>query len=545
MNERSDQELLREYAGCGSEQAFTALVKRHTSLVYGIACRKLGNPSEAEEITQAVFVILARKAAFLCHREYLAGWLHQTALLECRQRLRSELRRERREEIAMHITEGSTGPNRSSIVEELDDALLDLSEKDRQPLLLRFFEGLALREVATRLDIREDAAQKRVAKSLALLERILRKRRKEIGPAALAVVLTESAHAAPAGLAASVSQAALSATGSATGLGVAFGKFMALTKMQIAALCVVAIGTPLLLQTQQLQAARLEQFAAQQSLAFAETKAARRVEEIRTLRRNFDILQLDRAVALREARSGSAPEKVETTSTTAKLYRWSNDSAYIRLPKSILDRIRLTSAKPSTNRAGLFEAAGAETNAPPRIDHIDPIDAKGNLSDSLAEALALDQQQRADIGETLRHFAAQFDAVAARHTVFTNSMPPGIDFSYPQSGQLYSLQTQAFPEEGQELKRQLLVELENQIGPERTGILMKQGGSVFDFTFLEFGARDRWVSAAVQENGTVTLGRTQALNGQSFGGSVWNVKPNEVPDSLRPYLPQNLFAKHE
>src|SRR4051794_4240590 len=134
MNERSDQELLREYAGRGSEEAFTALVRRHTSLVYGTACRKLGNSAEAEEITQAVFVVLARKAAFLCHRENLAGWPHQTALLECRQRIRTELRRQRREEIAMEL---HTPEKHSDLAHEVDDALLELSEKDRQPLLLR------------------------------------------------------------------------------------------------------------------------------------------------------------------------------------------------------------------------------------------------------------------------------------------------------------------------------------------------------------------------------------------------------------------------
>src|SRR5438105_3239379 len=144
MNERSDQDLLREYAGRGLEEAFTALVDRHTSLVYGTACRKLGDSSSAEEITQTVFVILARKAAFLCHYANLSGWLHQTTLLECRQRLRTEWRRQRREEIAMNLHKPD---EHSHLAQEIDDALLELSEKDRQPLLLRFFESLNLREI--------------------------------------------------------------------------------------------------------------------------------------------------------------------------------------------------------------------------------------------------------------------------------------------------------------------------------------------------------------------------------------------------------------
>src|SRR5687768_18562930 len=119
MDERSDQQLLREYVGRGSEEAFTALVKRHTSLVYGTACRKLGDASAAEEITQAVFVVLARKAAFLCHRGNLSGWLHQTTLLECRQRIRTDLRRQRREETAMKMNEAG---NDSPVAQEVDEA---------------------------------------------------------------------------------------------------------------------------------------------------------------------------------------------------------------------------------------------------------------------------------------------------------------------------------------------------------------------------------------------------------------------------------------
>src|SRR5258706_14435769 len=252
MDERSDQELLREYTGRGSEEAFTALVKRHTSLVYGAACRKLGNASIAEEITQSVFVIFARKAPFLCHRDNLSGWLHQTTLLECRHRLRSELRRQRREETAMQMHEPG---NDSSLAHELDDALLELPEKDRQPLLLRFFESLSLREVGQNLGIHEDAAQKRVAKSLGLLERILRRRGRDIGSPALALALAESAKAAPAHLAVSAAQVALTSGGAAASGGVIFAKFMALTKTQTIAVCALAVAAPLLFQARQIESA--------------------------------------------------------------------------------------------------------------------------------------------------------------------------------------------------------------------------------------------------------------------------------------------------
>ena len=65
MHNASDMKLLREYARQDSEAAFAELVQRHVNLVYSAAVRHVGIAAQAEEITQAVFVILARKAACL------------------------------------------------------------------------------------------------------------------------------------------------------------------------------------------------------------------------------------------------------------------------------------------------------------------------------------------------------------------------------------------------------------------------------------------------------------------------------------------------
>ena len=76
-----DMRLLREFATSNSQPAFTTLVQRHINLVYSVALRRLGNAQEAEEVTQAVFVILARKAGSLGTGTILSGWLYQTAQL--------------------------------------------------------------------------------------------------------------------------------------------------------------------------------------------------------------------------------------------------------------------------------------------------------------------------------------------------------------------------------------------------------------------------------------------------------------------------------
>src|SRR5262245_4313564 len=98
-----DRELVSAYAAQGSEVAFRALVQRHVDLVYATALRQVGDSGLAEEITQNVFVTLASKAPRLGGIETLAGWLHRATVLESKSRIRSELRRRRREEMAAEL----------------------------------------------------------------------------------------------------------------------------------------------------------------------------------------------------------------------------------------------------------------------------------------------------------------------------------------------------------------------------------------------------------------------------------------------------------
>src|SRR5262245_24429382 len=95
-----DLQWLRAYATEGCEKSFAAIVERHHRLVYSAALRQVREATLAEEVTQAVFVILARKAGSLSENTLLAGWLFRTTRFVARHALRDLGRRKKHEEEA-------------------------------------------------------------------------------------------------------------------------------------------------------------------------------------------------------------------------------------------------------------------------------------------------------------------------------------------------------------------------------------------------------------------------------------------------------------
>src|SRR5882757_1355704 len=213
MQDLDDLTLLREYATRDSEAAFAELVSRRLNFVYSAALRQVRDPHLAEEITQAVFIILAQKAGKISDKTILAGWLFKTTRYAAIAQTRTAALRQQREQEAHMQTElqsAAPDPLWEQMSLLLDEALASLGESDRQAVLLRFFENKSLAEVGNELGTGEDNARKRVSRALEKLHRHFNKR----GVSSTTAILTgtisaHSVQAAPMALAKSVATLAL------------------------------------------------------------------------------------------------------------------------------------------------------------------------------------------------------------------------------------------------------------------------------------------------------------------------------------------------
>ena len=246
-----DMQLLREYSARHSEQAFETLVSRHAGLVYSAALRLVENPQQAEEITQAVFIILARKADKLSPHTVLSGWLYRAACYTAGSSRKQEYRRQQREQEAYMestLQAAETDAAWKQMSPLLEEAMMRLGQTDRDALVLRFFENKNFAEVGAAMGTGEDTARMRVNRALEKLRKFFLKRGVNSTTATIAgAISANSVQAAPVGLAKTISVVAVAkgtAAGTAT-LTLVKGalKIMAWTQMKTA----VVIGVSVLL----------------------------------------------------------------------------------------------------------------------------------------------------------------------------------------------------------------------------------------------------------------------------------------------------------
>jgi RNA polymerase sigma factor (sigma-70 family) len=213
--ELPDRELVRRFAEQRDEAAFAALVGRHGGMVLGVCRRVAGNEHDAEDVFQATFLVLSRKAATLVKKDAVGPWLFGVAhrlALKARQQAR------RRPRLDRSPAPPSGDPLDELTVREaqavLDEELTRLPERDRGPLVLCYLEGLTQDEAAQRLGCPLGTLKSRLVRGRAVLHKRLARRGLSLA-AFSTLLLTGRSAAAPIHLqAATVKAAAVFATGS-------------------------------------------------------------------------------------------------------------------------------------------------------------------------------------------------------------------------------------------------------------------------------------------------------------------------------------------
>lgn len=213
MREMDDMALLREYTARQSETAFATLVERHIGLVYCAALRQARDPAQAQEITQVVFILLARKAHSLREGTILSAWLYRAARFAASDARKMAFRRQQREQQAFQMqtisAASSDEPGWEQIAPLLDEAMAALGEKDRNAVMLRYFEQKSLEEVGVALGIGTVTAQKRVWRAVDKLRQYFSRHGEALSAEGITAALSAHAiHGVPSGLAAAVAATA-------------------------------------------------------------------------------------------------------------------------------------------------------------------------------------------------------------------------------------------------------------------------------------------------------------------------------------------------
>ena len=217
----TDTQLLQEYVETGSQEAFAELVRRHVNLVYSCALRQVRNSAMAEDVAQAVFILLAKKAGTLRHETIPAAWLLAATRYASLDAIKLESRRKKHEAKAAEMAPNYV-PNNveldfkwEGVKPCLDEAISRLGETDRRAIMLKFYEKKTFREIGLDLGIAEEAARKRVSRATKKLRGLLGTRGQIISESLLSsMLMIKFVQPAPAALGAKI----LSVVGQGAGM---------------------------------------------------------------------------------------------------------------------------------------------------------------------------------------------------------------------------------------------------------------------------------------------------------------------------------------
>src|SRR5262249_26032822 len=134
------------------ETALAECIRRYGLMVKRTAWRITGEEHAAEDVCQAVFMVLIRKAASLNGVNLLGAWLYRVAVMSARNGGKAQARRQRREREAVMVAQAHSQPT-STVLQELDEAISRLSESDRQVIVAHYFQGQSYAELGARLGV--------------------------------------------------------------------------------------------------------------------------------------------------------------------------------------------------------------------------------------------------------------------------------------------------------------------------------------------------------------------------------------------------------
>lgn len=430
MNASSDPQLLREFAGRRSEAAFAELVRRHIDFVHSTASRLTNDPHLAKDVSQGDFVALSKEAGKLARHPVLTGWLHRTTRNIAAHSIRTEVRRRHREQeaAAMHALPDAE-PSWDEVSPVLDAALADLSESDRDAVLLRYFENKPAHEMAAILGIGTEAAQKRVSRAVERLRDNFARRGITAGTAGLAsIISTHAVQAAPAGLAASVSSVAIAGVSATAKLIVS----NLLRKL--------AFGT---------------------AVAAAIAVAVRQSDRASALEEENQVLQ--QRLATPSARTGSSAPSVGLSAVV-------NDGTPETVPAASVETAGATDGSPAF---GVYAFIGESTD--PKDFSLFAPGGRG-VTTGAAEFAGLDALQRKAVDKIIRNAWKRMEQDFASRAVETQAQDTKV--------KAYSIPARA--DGGHGPRRQLEGELDEAVGAEKRKLLM--GGIGSSGFFGGFGA---------------------------------------------------------
>jgi len=424
----NDHELLQRYAESRCEGSFTELVKRYVDLVYSAALRQVGGDAHlAHDVTQSVFIDLARKAGSLSGRTVLAGWLYTSAHYAAAKVVRTEKRWRAREQEANSmreiLDESAADPSWEELRPVIDEAMHELNQGERDAVLLRYFEKRQLGEIGTKLGVSEDAARKRVDRALEKLRGLLTRRGVTSTSAALVLILgANTVAAAPTGMVASIAGAAITSTAVGTGGTLTILKIMAMSKLKVAligAVVVAGVAAPLVIQNRSQSKLQAEN----QELRQQNTQLAGQMTPLATENARLSNL-IAQATEGRSAQQSQSNELLKLRGQVARLRRDAKESARLKLSDggnvtdpALKDAFEQLAARASQLRQRLEQAPEKKIPEIKFLSQKDWLDAVGEVEnpesdESFSQAMSnLRSRAKATFGGMLQKALKQYAQV--------------------------------------------------------------------------------------------------------------------------------------